>query len=382
MKQNRYFTAEQRALALLMRREMKYSYRKIALKTNMSKTSVQRIVKQADCGRKSVLNSKSNRGRRKSLSERDQRKLRRAIIQLREKTPNFTVMEVVQRSGVSATLVSYRTFVRYVKKLGYGFFQSRKKGVLTRKDFQIRRTFARSMMKKPPDYWTKGVAFYLDGVSFIYKSNPMSDALKPKTRVWRKRGEGLLITTKGSKELAGGRRLHLLVAIAYGKGVICAETYEKMDGPYFARFIRRQFPTLFDITGKQSNNTPKLFVMDNDPSQTSAVAKKALHSIGATMQVIPARSPDINPIENLFNVVRKNIEAEILQKNIIYQSWDEFVERVKFHIWSVPKEYINKTVGSMPNRIKEIVKRKVILQALNCLSNKLIELWQCHVTLS
>ena len=69
MKQNRYFTAEQRALALLMRREMKYSYRKIALKTNMSKTSVQRIVKQADCGRKSVLNSKFNRGRQKSLSE-------------------------------------------------------------------------------------------------------------------------------------------------------------------------------------------------------------------------------------------------------------------------------------------------------------------------
>ena len=188
----------------------------------------------------------------------------------------------------------------------------------------------------------------------------MSDALKPKTCVWRKRGEGLLITTKGSKELAGGRRLHLLVAIAYGKGVIWAETYEKMDGPYFARFIRRQFPTLFDITGKQSNinNTPNLFVMDNDPSQTSAVAKKALHSIGATMQVIPARSPDINPIENLFNVVRKNTEAEILQKNIIHQSWDEFVERVKFHIWSVSKEYVNKTVGSMPNRIKEIVKRK------------------------
>ena len=188
MKQNRSFTAEQWALALLMRREMKYLYRKIALKTNMSKTSVQRIVKQADCGWKSMLILKSNRGRQKS-SERDQRKLRRAIVQLREKTPNFTVMEVVQRSGISATLVSYRTFVRYVKKRGYGFFQSRKKGVLTRKDFQICRTFAQSMMKKPPDYWTKDLAFYLDGISFIYKSNPMSDALKPKTRVWRKRGK-------------------------------------------------------------------------------------------------------------------------------------------------------------------------------------------------
>ena len=89
MKQNRSFTAEQWALALLMRREMKYLCRKIALKTNMSKTSVQRIVKQADCGWKSVLISKSNRGRQKSLSERDQRKLRRAIIQLREKDSKF-----------------------------------------------------------------------------------------------------------------------------------------------------------------------------------------------------------------------------------------------------------------------------------------------------
>ena len=54
--------------------------------------------------------------------------------------------------------------------------------------------------------------------------------------------------------------------------------------------------------------------MDNDPSQTSAVAKKALKAIGAEMQVIPARSPDLNPIENLFHIVRNSIEAEILDK--------------------------------------------------------------------
>ena len=52
------------------------------------------------------------------------------------------------------------------------------------------------------------------------------------------------------------------------------------------------------------------------------------------MQVIPARSPDLNPIKNLFNIVRKCIEAEILEQNIIHQSWDEFVERVKFRVWS------------------------------------------------
>ena len=147
--------------------------------------------------------------------------------------------------------------------------------------------------------------------------------------------------------------------MAHGKGVICAEPYEKMDGPYFSRFIRRHFTNLFDITRNDNdNNKPKLFVMDNDPSQTSAVARKALDSIGAQMQVIPARSPDLNPIENLFHIVRKKMEAEILQKNIVHHSWDEFVERVKYNIWSVSKEYVDKTISSMPKRIKAIVKNE------------------------
>ena len=62
----------------------------------------------------------------------------------------------------------------------------------------------------------------------------------------------------------------------HGKGVICAEPYVKMDGPYFARFIRHHFPILFDITRTNGNANLKLFVMDNDPSQTSAIARKAL----------------------------------------------------------------------------------------------------------
>ena len=39
------------------------------------------------------------------------------------------------------------------------------------------------------------------------------------------------------------------------------------------------------------------------------------------------------------------MEAEILEKNITHQSWDEFVDRVK-------------TIGSMSRRIKDIAKLK------------------------
>ena len=76
------------------------------------------------------------------------------------------------------------------------------------------------------------------------------------------------------------------------------------------------------------------------------------------MQVIPARSPDLNPIENLFHIVGKKMEAEILEKNITHQSWDEFVDRVKFNIWLVLQEYVDKTIGSMSRRIKDFAKLK------------------------
>ena len=47
-------------------------------------------------------------------------------------------------------------------------------------------------------------------------------------------GEGLNVTAKGTKELAGGRRLHGMVAAAYGKSVVLCQLYEKLNSCFFA----------------------------------------------------------------------------------------------------------------------------------------------------
>ena len=272
---------EQRALVLFLNRENSYSQRKIASIVKISKSSVFDIMKKANERNKRIVNErKSKGGRPRLLSERDRRRLKRAVKKLRQSDPNFSVMEIVKASGINTKCASYRTFLRYIRTLGYGYYNSRRKGVLTAKDLKKRKKFAREALKKEDDYWTKEIAFYLDGVSFVYKGNPLSDVIKPKGRIWRKRSEGLQLSTKGSKELAGGKRLYLLVAISCGHGVICAEPYEKMSGAYFARFIRRKFPNLFEIAGKGEKDS-LVFLMDNDPSQTSAKAKRALRSARA-----------------------------------------------------------------------------------------------------
>ena len=134
----------------------------------------------------------------------------------------------------------------------------------------------------------------------------MSDGVKPKNKIWRKRNEGLIVTTKGSKNLAGGKRLHLIIVICYGKGVVLADPNEKMNADYFAAFIRCNFPNLFEIAGKGESDR-KIFVMDNDPSQTASKAMATLVDMGYTLQKIPPRSQDFNPIENVFQDKENNI---------------------------------------------------------------------------
>ena len=95
----------------------------------------------------------------------------------------------------------------------------------------------RGILKHSADFFMQHIAFYLDGISFVHKYNPVNKADKQKTRIWRKKAQGLNVTAKGTKELSGGRRLHLMVVAANGKGVVLWQPYEKLNGCFFAQFI-------------------------------------------------------------------------------------------------------------------------------------------------
>ena len=173
-------------------------------------------------------------------------------------------------------------------------------------DRKRRRLYARKMKKileVSPDFYTNHIAFFLDGVSFVHKYNAENVARQPKARVWRRKSERLDFTAKGSKDLPEGRRLHLMVAVRFGNGVILRVAYEKMDGEFFENFIREHFNLCFGKAGPKTDGK-RLFVMENCPCQTSRVALKALQDVECEVHKIPARSPDLNPIENIFHIVK------------------------------------------------------------------------------
>lgn len=118
---------------------------------------------------------------------------------------NITVKKVVTSGCLDFNTASRRTFSRCLNQTGYAYLQARKKGRVTEKDCKLCLQLARKMKKKlqvNQDFFKDEVAFFLDGVSFVNEYNPCSDAVVSGSRVWPKKGEGLQITFKGSKELA------------------------------------------------------------------------------------------------------------------------------------------------------------------------------------
>ena len=90
----------------------------------------------------------------------------------------------------------------------------------------------------------------------------------------------------------------MMVAIAHRKGVILKEPYEKMDGDFFYNFIKKHFNLTFAKAGPKRYRK-RIFVMDNDPSQTSKKAMTAINQIECQLHKIPARSPDLNPMQQI-----------------------------------------------------------------------------------
>ncbi len=202
------------------------------------------------------------------------------------------------------------------------------------------------------------INFYLDGTGFTDKNNPHDEARSPRTMAWRKRSEGLspLCTTKGKRAGTGGRMANFMVALSPNRGVVfCKQYFKRWNGDNFSAMVIKDFPDVFKKTAHIRVN---MFLQDGCPVQNSAKAKKAFKDVDAEVFPIPPRSPDINPIENFFNLVARQLSEDALNNCITKENFEEFSARVKSTIENFDKRMIDRIILSMPNRMQKIVKRR------------------------
>ena len=311
-------------------------------------------VKSASCPATSKGSALGNNGRRKKLTARDERAVIRSLLFLREREGNFSARRVQVVAGMEK--VHVRTIRRVLNRHGYGYRQARRKRLMSSGDRKRRVNFAKNIINHydNDNIWKRDICFYLDGKSFVHKLNPKDQARAPGAKVWRRRNEGLKpnCTAKGGKSGHGGKTAHFFVAISYGKGVVYCRDYDKLTGKFFASLVDEDFQEIFKRSCDPQGN---LFLQDGDPSQNSKPAKVAMEKIGAVQFSILPRSPDCNPIENLFNLIERKLRQDAVEKDITYEPFDDYVARIKRTLMNFPVDQIDKIIETMPGRMQKLI---------------------------
>ena len=319
------------------------------------KTTIYRAAKQK-IGRAVEDKRHKNKGRPRKLILGDNDIIDQSVELLQTNKGIFTSKDVLQKFNVRESAISRRTVRRYLQEKKYGYFQCRKKGLLSPEDLTARLKFANQCKKLPTNFWTEGISFYLDGTSWVHKRNPASHAKTFRTRTWRKKCQGLkpACCTKGKKEGSGGRVAKFMTAVAHSKGIVKCYQYEgRINGEKFVKFIEEQFPDMFL---KGNNKKGKLFLQDGDPSQNCKISREAMGKVGCRLFKIPARSPDLNPIENVFHLIGKRLREDAVSRNLTKETFRQFSKRIIHTVLTFPTNVIDKTIESMPRRIDSFIK--------------------------
>ncbi len=95
-----------------------------------------------------------------------------------------------------------------------------------------------------------------------------------------------------------------------------------------------------------------IFQQDLAPAHTAKGTKSWFNDHGVTVLDWPANSPDLNPIENLWGIVKRKM------RDTRPNNADDLKATVKETWASIPPQQCHKLITSMPRRIEAVIKAK------------------------
>lgn len=251
--------------------------------------------------------------------------------------------EMLLRAGVE---VSPRSVLNYAKEMGIKSRIPARKPLLNEKNKKLRLKWAKEKKNWTKEDWNKVI---WSDESFFTVDRHLGGL-----RVFRednKRYETRNIVP--TRKWDGGGVLVWACFHAKGKGpLVILEA--KVDQSYYIECLANHFVPWLELL---SLNTGKdyIFQEDNATCHTGRLTKEFKSKM--TIECLdswPSQSPDLNPIENIWNALEKGLESrkeEILKKDnlkaCIYEEWEK-----------LDVSLLDNLVSSMPARCQAVIKAR------------------------
>jgi transposase len=119
-----------------------------------------------------------------------------------------------------------------------------------------------------------------------------------------------------------------------------------MDAKFYVEILQKHIPEVNRMLGGRWR-----LQQDNDPKHTSRLATEFVKENIPMVMDWPSNSPDLNPIENLWGIVKNNVERR-MPKNL------GELESFMVEEWNrIPESMLINLVGSMKRRCELIIEK-------------------------
>ena len=317
-----------------------FSYREIANILNRSKRAVENTIN--DYFNKNKTTAALRTGRPKKLSTRDERQLVKAV----RKVPKTTANQLSKQLEELNIIASEKTVRRTLHTKNIYGRKAVKKPLISAKN-RKKRLFWCHARKNWGNEWDKII--FSDESRFLLFQNDSNDW------VWRMAGdkykkEYLSPTVKQSDGIMvwgcfTRRKMGPLVLV---EGKLNASNYNNLLAANLLPFIN-------ELSREDRHNDGDgvfIFQEDNAPCHKAAAANIWKENNNVMVLPWPAQSPDLNPIENFWQDLKRRLRL----KNYKSKNKIELFDLLKEEWFNTNPEKINKLIDSMPRRVDAVLK--------------------------